>query len=75
MSSQESDCPQVNYTVILENGKGEVEDQIMETCGNGTVCSTNLIPSSMDQTYSVRITATNDFGQSSSTYLSDPIGQ
>ena len=62
--------------MTLENSGGEVEDQIMETCGNGTVCSTFLTPSSMDQFYRVRIRATNDFGESSaSIYLSASIGK
>ena len=74
MWSQESECAQVNYTVTLENSGGKVEDQMMEICGNGTVCSTVLTPSSMNRTYLVRITATNDFGESSSPYLSVTIG-
>ena len=62
--------------MTLENSGGEVEDQIMVACGNGTDCSTVLTPSSLDQLYRVRIRAMNDFGESSSsTYLSAPIGK
>ena len=61
--------------MTLENSGGEVEDQIMEICGNGTVCSTVLDPSSMDQLYRVKMRATNDFRESSLSTFSAPIGK
>ena len=74
--SKESECPQVSYTVTLEDSGGRIEDQILIMCRNGTVCMTSVTPLTMDQIYLVRIRATNDFGEySASTYLSAPIGQ
>ena len=73
--SQDSECPQVTYTVTLVNASGGMVDQQMVLCGNRTLCTTFFTPPSSNQTYGVRIIAMNDFGDSSAiTWLSGPIG-
>ena len=59
----------VNYTVDLVNSTGEMVDQRTmgsDSCTDG-LCSTSFSPSSSHQTYHVSVSATNVFGESSTT--------
>ena len=59
----------VNYTVVLESSTGGRVDQIIvsfDSCTDG-LCSTSFSTFSSDQTYHVSVSATNIFGESSST--------
>ena len=59
----------INYTVVLVSNTGEMVNQRTvrsDSCIEG-LCSTSFSPSSSDQIYHVSVSATNVFGESSST--------
>ena len=59
----------IYYSVVLVNSTGEMVDQrtvSSDSCIDD-LCSTSFSPSASDQTYHVSVSATNVFGESSST--------